>query len=82
MTIRRQYSLPNCTLILEGLSDAPPTSGGQIDARPLMTMLVSAECHFSGIAQPLSGGRDFLESLVRAVSRYAQEFLSQVHHPK
>lgn len=82
MTIRRQYSLPNCTLVLEGLSDAPPTGGGQIDARPLMTMLVSAECHFSGIAQPLSGGRDFLESLVRAVSRYAQEFLSQVHHPK
>ncbi len=82
MTIRRQYSLPNCTLVLEGLSDAPSTGGGQLDARPLMTMLVSAECHFSGIPQPLSGGRDFLESLVRAVSRYAQEFLSQVHHPK
>jgi hypothetical protein len=30
----------------------------------------------------LTGGRDFLESLVKAVSGYAQEFLSQVHHPE
>ncbi len=82
MTIRRQYSLPNCTLVLEGYSEGAPTSGGQFDTRPLMTILVNAECHFSGIVQPLRGGRDFLESLVRAVSRYAQEFLSQVHHPK
>jgi hypothetical protein len=74
MTIRRQYSLPNCTLILEGLSDNPPTGGAQLDARPLMTILVSAECYFSGREQPLS--------LVRSVSRYAQEFLSQIHHPK
>lgn len=82
MTIRRQYSLPNCTLILEGLSDNPPTTGGaQLDARPLMTILVSAECYFSGREQPLRGGRDFFESLVRSVSRYAQEFLSQIHHP-
>lgn len=82
MTIRRQYSLPNCTLVLEGLSDEPPTSGGQLDARPSMTILVNAECYFSGREQPLRGGRDFFESLVRSVSRYAQEFLSQVHHPK
>jgi len=82
MTIRRQYSLPNCTLVLEGLSDNPPTAGGQMDARPLMTILVNAECYFSGTEQPLRGGRDFFESLVRSVSRYAQEFLSQVHHPK
>jgi hypothetical protein len=45
-------------------------------------MLVNAECHFVGQEQRLSGGRDFFESLVRSVSRYAQEFLSQVHHPK
>jgi hypothetical protein len=82
MTIRRQYSLPNCTLILEGLSDNPTTGGAQLDARPLMTILVSAECYFSGREQPLRGGRDFFESLVRSVSRYAQEFLSQIHHPK
>jgi len=82
MTIRRQYSLPNCTLILEGLSDTSPMTGGHLDARPLMTILVNAECHLTGREQPLSGGRDFFESLVRSVSSYAQEFLSQVHHPK
>lgn len=82
MTIRRQYSLPNCTLVLEGLSDNTAGIGSQFDTRPVMTMLVSAECHFSGKEQPLTGGRDFLESLVRSVSHYAQEFLSQVRHPK
>jgi Domain of unknown function (DUF4335) len=80
MTIRRQYSLPNCTLLLEGLSDGTP--GNPMDARPLMTILVNAECHFTGQPQRLSGGRDFFESLVHSVSRYAQEFLSQMHHPK
>lgn len=82
MTIRRQYSLPNCTLILEGLSDGTGSAGGQLDSRPLMTILVNAECHFAGKAQPLSGGRDFFESLVSSVNGYAQEFLSQVPHPK
>jgi hypothetical protein len=47
-----------------------------------MTILVNAECHFIGQEQRLSGGRDFFESLVRSVNRYAQEFLSQVHHPR
>ncbi|MGQ4646816.1 DUF4335 domain-containing protein [Lyngbya aestuarii] len=82
MTIRRQYSLPNCTLILEGLSDSVTTAGNQPDARPLMTILVNAECYLAGREQPLSGGREFLESLVRSVSSYAQEFLSQVRHPQ
>lgn len=82
MTIRRQYSLPNCTLILEGLSDGAGAVGGQLDPRPLMNILVHAECRFAGQQQFLIGGRDFFESLVRSVSRYAQEFLSQVHHPK
>lgn len=81
MTIRRQYSLPNCTLILEGMSDSAPVSGS-VDARPLMTILVNAECHFNGQLPVVSGGRDFFESLVRSVSRYAQAFLSQVPHPK
>lgn len=82
MTIRRQYSLPNCTLVLEGLSDGTSMGGTPMDTRPLMTILVQAECYLVGQEKPLTGGRDFFESLVKAVSGYAQEFLSQVHHPK
>jgi hypothetical protein len=76
MTIQRQYNLPNCTLILEGLSDSVAASS---EIRPLMSILVNAECHFVGHANPLVGGRDFFESLVNAVSHYAQEFLSGIH---
>ncbi len=80
MTIRRQYSLPNCTLVLDGLSDS--SSNPSIpDSRPLMSSLFNAECHFVGHEQPLFGGRDFLTSLVATVSNYAQEFLSGIPHP-
>lgn len=79
MTIRRQYSLPNCTLVLEGLSDGSVAS--QLDIRPVLSILMSAECYVSGLAEPLTGGRDFFESLVRVVSSYAQEFMSGVHYP-
>ncbi|MEG4494235.1 DUF4335 domain-containing protein [Microcoleus sp. D3_18_C4] len=79
MTIRRQYSLPNCTLVLEGLSDGSAAS--QLDLRPVLSILMSAECYVTGIGEPLSGGREFFESLVRAVSSYAQEFMSGVHYP-
>ncbi|MBD1810415.1 DUF4335 domain-containing protein [Microcoleus vaginatus DQ-U2] len=79
MTIRRQYSLPNCTLVLEGLSDGSATS--QLDIRPVLSILMSAECYVKGLGEPLTGGREFFESLVRAVSSYAQEFMSGVHYP-
>jgi hypothetical protein len=77
MTIQRQYSLPNCTLVLEGLGDLALM--GQADVRPLMSVLINAECHLPGQEKPLSGGREFLESLVKTVSQYAQELLSGVH---
>jgi len=79
MTIQRLYSLPNCRLVLEGLSGNGPT--GQGDPRPVLSVLMSAECHFQGKGEPLTGGREFFESLVRAVSSYAQEFLSGVPTP-
>ncbi|MBV9388576.1 MAG: DUF4335 domain-containing protein [Chroococcidiopsidaceae cyanobacterium CP_BM_ER_R8_30] len=80
MTIQRLYSLPNCTLVLEGLSDA--TTGTSIEEmRPLLSTLVNVDCYFAESLQPLSGGRDFFESLVIAVSGYAQEFLSRVQRP-
>jgi hypothetical protein len=80
MTIQRQYSLPNCTLVLEGLSD--PSAVAPTDIRPIMSLLLNAECHLPGQEKPLTGGREFFESLVTAVSLYAQEFLSGVHLPR
>jgi hypothetical protein len=79
MTIQRQYSLPNCKLVLEGLPDESGANGTA--ARPLVSILINAECHFSHYEKPLTGGREFFESLVAAVSNYAQEFLSGVPHP-
>jgi hypothetical protein len=78
MTIQRQYSLPNCSLILEGLGDLAMLS--QPEARPLMSVLINAECHLPGQEKPLTGGREFLESLVTTVSQYAQEVISSVHN--
>ncbi len=78
MTIRRQYSLPNCKLTVEGLADSTNANAG---VRPVMSVVTNVECRFLGNETVLSGGRDFLESLAIAVSNYAQEFLSSVPHP-
>ncbi|MBF2067856.1 MAG: DUF4335 domain-containing protein [Calothrix sp. C42_A2020_038] len=80
MNIQRKYSLPNCTLLLEGLSDASKASHFQ-EMRPELSILVNVECYLAGFKQPLAGGREFFESLVRAVSGYAQQFLSNVPNP-
>jgi Domain of unknown function (DUF4335) len=74
MSIRRQYSLPNCTLILDGISDGSRSN----EVRPLMSTLVNAECHISGQKKPLSGGTEFFQQLITAVSNYTQELLSKV----
>ncbi|MEH1842953.1 MAG: DUF4335 domain-containing protein [Nostoc sp.] len=81
MNIQRKYSLPNCTLLLEGLSDLSRAAHFQ-EMRPELSILVNVECYLSGYNQPLTGGREFFESLVRAVSGYAQEFLSSVPNPQ
>ncbi|BBA78859.1 hypothetical protein RGRSB_0251 [cyanobacterium endosymbiont of Rhopalodia gibberula] len=81
MNIKRQYSLPNCTLILEGLSDNFTGNDSQ-DNRPLLSILVNVECRFVGTSQTLQGGRTFLENLANAVSAYAQEYLSGIPHPQ
>lgn len=78
-TIQRKYSLPNCTLVLEGLSDRP-ADVQSLDGRPVLTILTYVECQLIQAKQTLTGGRDFFESLVTAVSGYAQEFLSHVTH--
>ena len=76
MTIQRQYTLPHCSLILEGLS-----TDATAPLAPL-TVLMNAECRLPGATDAiLSGGREFLDSLVVAVSRYGQQQLSGVHYP-
>ena len=76
MNIQRKYSLPNCTLILEGLSDMTRTANFQ-ELRPELSILVNAECYLSSHTQPIVGGREFFESLVITVSNYVQEVLAQ-----
>lgn len=76
MTIRRQYQLPNCSLILDGLS-IDPQAGEET-----MSLLVNAECRISGLERSLNGGYNFFAALVRAVSQYSQEVLSGFAHPQ
>ena len=77
MTIQRQYQLPNCSLILDGLS-IDPTPGSE----ETMSLLVNAECRISGLERSLNGGYNFFSALVRAVSQYSQEVLSGFAHPQ
>jgi Domain of unknown function (DUF4335) len=74
MTIRRQYSLPSCTLILDGLGNAADGNS----SRPMMSSLVNAECHLAGQERPISGGREFFQQLIAAVSNYTQGMLSKI----
>jgi hypothetical protein len=76
MTIQRQYSLPNCTLVVEGLGDLLPFSS---EPRPPISTLINVECRLLGEEKPLSGGREFLDSLIKAVNLYTQELLSGLH---
>jgi len=76
MSIQRLYSLPNCTLRLEGWNDNTSASPPEV-----LSNLTEAECQFTGIQQSLTGGKEFLGSLVTAVSHYGQAFLSGVHVP-
>lgn len=76
MNTKRQYSLPNCNLILEGLEDVDTENVNILDGKPPMSILINAECHLLGSNQKLSGGSVFLKNLSYAVSNYAQGLLS------
>lgn len=73
MTIQRQYVLPNCSLVLEGLST---------DTSNVLSILANAEFKFVGIEQSLSGGMEFFNALVGAVSAYCQRLISGLDHPE
>jgi outer membrane biosynthesis protein TonB len=75
MTIQRQYSLPNCTLVLEGLSAGNVTPPAM---RPSLDVLIRFECRIVGMPEPLIGGKDLLTALLYAVNQALQEWLSGV----
>jgi len=88
-TIQRQYSLPNCRLILQGVGNDADTAssmassmassiGSSVSGRPLLSMVTNVECYLAGQKTPITGGRAFLESLTTTVSRYAQSYLSGI----
>ncbi|MBF2097880.1 MAG: DUF4335 domain-containing protein [Gloeomargaritaceae cyanobacterium C42_A2020_066] len=72
MTLQREYRLPHCTLVLEGLSLGTNPSY----ERPVLSMLTQVDCYLPQFSEPLRGGRPFLEALSQAVSDYAQTWLS------
>ncbi|RZM79011.1 DUF4335 domain-containing protein [Leptolyngbya iicbica] len=76
MTAQRQYILPNCNLIVEGL-----VTGDEADPTSPLTVVLNTECTFPGTPDRLSGGREFLNALVKTVSDYAQSLLSGVPYP-
>ncbi len=72
MTIQRQYVLPNCSLVLDGLST---------DASNVLSILANAEFKIVGIDQSLAGGLEFFQAIAGAVSAYCQRLLSGLDHP-
>ena len=82
MSVKRQYSQPNCVLILEGIEDTSEAEVGILDGHSPMSTLLNAECNFISSSQQLSGGNVFLENLSQAVSTYAQSLLSGLSHPQ
>jgi hypothetical protein len=82
MSIKRQYSQPNCVLVLEGLEDASEAEVDILDGQSPMSILVNAECNFISSNRTISGGSVFLENLARSVNAYAQSLLSGLSHPQ
>jgi hypothetical protein len=76
MSSKRQYSSPNCNLILEGLEDDNAENVDILSGQSPMSMITNAECYLLQSNQKLSGGNVFLTNLAHAASSYAQGFLS------
>lgn len=59
MSTKRQYSLPSCNLILEGIEDVNAESADILSGQLPMSILINAECHLLKSNQKLSGGSVF-----------------------
>ncbi|MDX1977571.1 MAG: DUF4335 domain-containing protein [Pseudanabaenaceae cyanobacterium bins.68] len=68
MPIQRTYSLPSCTLVVEGI--------GSEDA---LSILTNFELQFHDAQAQISGGRHLLVVIFTAVQEYVKELLLQLH---
>jgi hypothetical protein len=64
--IQRSYSLPSCTLLIDGI----------ITGSDMMSILTNFSCRFSHHSEPIVGGLDLLNSLIKVVGAYAQALKS------
>jgi hypothetical protein len=76
MPIQRQYSLPNCSLILEGFGTT--TDNSPLGERPELSVLTRFECYFAREQQSLVGGVDLLQSLRDAAHHAVQACISGI----
>lgn len=63
MTVQRTYSLPNCTLLVEGIS---------LGESNMLSLLTNFECRFHPSQECIAGGRNLLDALVKSVGSYVQ----------
>lgn len=64
--IQRSYSLPSCTLLVEGIS-----TGGEV-----LSIVTSFGCRFNHHPEPIIGGLELLKAMVTVVGAYAQSLTS------
>ncbi len=74
MSISRQYSLPNVSLLLEGWSDRETP-----DPESELAIVTGVECRFLPQQQVLRGGKELLDALAEGVGAYVQDILSDLH---
>jgi Domain of unknown function (DUF4335) len=61
MALQRIYSLPSCTLVVEG-----------IGSEQILSILTNFECRFLDAQESISGGRNLLLAMSEAVNSYVQ----------
>ncbi len=64
--MQRSYSLPSCTLLVEGIS-----TGGNV-----LSIVTSFGCRFNHHPEPIIGGLELLKAMVTVIGAYAQSLAS------
>lgn len=76
MQLQRLYQLPNCSLLVQGLTDA------SLDSSQCLAIVTRMECGFPGLQPALQGGKDLLVQLAAVVSAYAQGMINGLPRPQ